>query len=131
MMFSYLPPVDDRKIYPSHVGPCSTDEYMVALHQRRIEAAMHKAFYEHTKVKESSKQVLCDIDVCNLLDAKYHNKKNMDEVLSVMKTITSNLLKARSFQKRYVTLWNISSMKPSKVMYLKPSKFDEILNDRC
>ena len=100
MIFSYLPRVDGRKVYPSHVGPCSTAEYMVALRRSRIVAAMHKSFYEPTKVNNSSKQVLCDIDVCNSIDAKYHDQTNMDETLSVMKSNTSDLLKARSFQNR-------------------------------
>ena len=73
---------------------------MAALCRSRIASAMHKALYEPTKVKESSMQVLCDIDVCNLLDVEYHDQTNMDEVLSVTKTNTSNLLKARFFLKK-------------------------------
>ena len=119
---------------------CDTD--VSKLSHRQIKVAVKKAKRDGKKVKYSAtgkiektkvitKKVMCDTDVCNLSSVRYHDQTNMDEVKTVIQSNISNLTKAISFQKRYVTSWNINSMKASEVMYLELSKFDEISNDGC
>ena len=55
----------------------------------------------------------------------------MDEVKAVIQTNSSSLANAILIQKRYVTSWNINSMKTYDVVYLELLKFDEMINYGC